>query len=490
MIPSRPAPENIRLLIGLLVVLLCVAGTIATRMDALGDPDTWWHLKTGAWIWEHKAVPTVDTFSYTFAGQPWIAKEWLSQIIYFMAYTAGGWNGVAALVAILVGLVAGLIYWTLSGSLRPSLAASIALVCLLVTSSAITARPHLLTLPLLVIWTASLFASSRKGAAPNYLLLVVILAWANLHAAFTMGFVIAFFAFLDFLESTRLTRKPALLAWLGFLALCPLVTLIQPYSYQAMMATLAVFRTNIGALPIGEWRPFDAQQQVVHTGVLLLLLFAALTSGFRLGYARSLLIVLLTYLFMTHVRYAFFLYPVMVLLVAPVVAAQFPKLSADYWRSQPLDPLEQRMSAVFRPAAAVLSALTVALVAIQATILPTEPAPEVAASGAIAYVKSHGITGHVLNHYNFGGPLVFNDIPTFVDGRTDQLFLDSFGKDMQDGRIDQAILARTLEKYDIRWTILPPDDPRLKMLQGMPGWKQVFADKYAEVYLREDQASQ
>lgn len=486
----RTAPDHIRLLIGSIVVLLCIAGTIATREDVLGDPDVWWHLKTGAWILQHRAVPTTDTFSYTFAGQPWIAKEWLSQVIYFLAFTAGGWNGVAALVAIVVGVAAGLLYWSLSESFRPSMAASVVLVCLLVTSSAITARPHLLTLPLLVIWTAGLFQASQKGNAPNFLLLVVILAWANLHAAFTMGFVIAFFAFLDFLETTRLTRKPALLAWLGFLALCPLVTLIHPYSYHAMMATLAVFRTNEGTLPIGEWQPFNAQQQAVHAGVLLLLLFAGLTSGFRLGLARALLIVLLTYLFMTHVRYAFFLYPVLVLLVAPVVALQFPKLSAAQWRSQPLDPAEQRMSAAFAPAAAVVSALIVAMIGLQCWMLPTAPPQMVAVTAAIDYVKSHGVTGNVLNHYNFGGPLVFNDIPTFVDGRTDQLFIDSFGKEMQDGREDQAIFARTLAKYDIRWTIFPPEDPRLKMLQAMPGWKQVFADKFAVVYQREDQTTQ
>ncbi|WP_374332260.1 hypothetical protein [Aestuariivirga sp.] len=490
MTSARSAPDSIRLLIGMIVVLLCIAGTIATREDVLGDPDIWWHLKTGAWILQHKAVPTTDTFSYTFAGQPWIAKEWLSQVIYYLAFAAGGWNGVAALVAIVVGVAAGLLYRSQSESLRPSMAASVVLVCMLLTSSAITARPHLLTLPLLVIWIAGLFKASQKGSAPNFLLLVVILAWANLHAAFTMGFVIAFFAFLDFLETWRLTRKPALLAWLGFLALCPLVTLIHPYSYQAMMATLSVFRSNEGALPIGEWQPFDAQQQTVHAGVLLLLLFAALTSGFRLGLARALLIVVLTYLFMTHVRYAFFLYPVLVLLVAPVVARQFPKLSAVHWRSQPLDSAEQRMSAAFAPAAAVMSAVTVAMIGLQAWILPTAPPQMVAVTGAIDYVKSHGITGNVLNHYNFGGPLVFNDIPTFVDGRTDQLFIGSFGKEMQDGREDAAIFAQTLAKYDIRWTILPPDDPRLKLLQAMPGWKQVFADKFAVVYQREAQTTQ
>jgi hypothetical protein len=100
-------------------------------------------------------------------------------------------------------------------------------------------------------------------------------------------------------------------------------------------------------------------------------------------------------------------------------------------------------------------------------------------------VKSHGITGHVLNHYNFGGPLVFNGIPTFIDGRTDQLFTGGFGKELADGRENQAVFAGTLAKYDIGWTIFPPDDPRLKMLERLPGWKQVFADKYAVVYQRQ-----
>ena len=65
----------------------------------LADPDSHWHITVGNWILAHGAVPTVDSFSFTFAGQPWIAKEWLSQLFLFGAYSLAGWRGVASLTA-------------------------------------------------------------------------------------------------------------------------------------------------------------------------------------------------------------------------------------------------------------------------------------------------------------------------------------------------------------------------------------------------------
>ena len=60
----------------------------------LRDPDTYWHLAAGAWMREHGTVPRVDSFSHTFAGEPWIAKEWLSQVLMSGAFSLAGWRGV------------------------------------------------------------------------------------------------------------------------------------------------------------------------------------------------------------------------------------------------------------------------------------------------------------------------------------------------------------------------------------------------------------
>ena len=63
-----------------LVVAACVyALLLALGHRLLNDPDSFWHLVIGRWMVEHVAVPRADMFSFTMAGAPWIAKEWLSQ---------------------------------------------------------------------------------------------------------------------------------------------------------------------------------------------------------------------------------------------------------------------------------------------------------------------------------------------------------------------------------------------------------------------------
>src|SRR5512141_1589331 len=56
--------------------------------------DLWWHLKTGEWIWQNRAVPHEDVFSYTAAAKPWIAHEWLFGLLAFWVHRIAGTTGV------------------------------------------------------------------------------------------------------------------------------------------------------------------------------------------------------------------------------------------------------------------------------------------------------------------------------------------------------------------------------------------------------------
>src|SRR5215475_5606608 len=64
------------------------------RMDGLktllGDGDTGWHLRAGDWILANHQVPAIDLFSFTKLGQPWIAWEWLSEVVFAWLNARGG----------------------------------------------------------------------------------------------------------------------------------------------------------------------------------------------------------------------------------------------------------------------------------------------------------------------------------------------------------------------------------------------------------------
>src|SRR5215468_6029452 len=56
----------------------------------LGDCDTGWHIRTGEWILANGWVPMRDIFSFSKAGAPWYAWEWLSDVLFAKITQFGG----------------------------------------------------------------------------------------------------------------------------------------------------------------------------------------------------------------------------------------------------------------------------------------------------------------------------------------------------------------------------------------------------------------
>ena len=165
-----------------------------------------------------------------------------------------------------------------------------------------SARPHIFTLPIIVIWTASLFRAARKEQAPPLWLLPLLWLWANLHATFTFGFVIAAFAGLDLLTRTRLSNPRLLARWIAFGLLCPLVSLINPYGVKAILATFTVAYGNEAVPFIIEWRPFDASEHgFQEVASCCCVFFGLLVSRLRVGWAKALFVLFTLHVYLTHV---------------------------------------------------------------------------------------------------------------------------------------------------------------------------------------------
>src|SRR5579863_2095320 len=66
--------------------------------DFAVDPDLWWHVRVGQDILASHHWATVDPYSYTVTGNPWMAYEWLGDIIIGTTAKLGGIVGLALLL--------------------------------------------------------------------------------------------------------------------------------------------------------------------------------------------------------------------------------------------------------------------------------------------------------------------------------------------------------------------------------------------------------
>src|SRR5262249_18444642 len=216
-------------------------------------PDTYWHIATGKWMLVERAFPRHDVFSHTAFGQPWVSPEWLAQIILFVAYDLSGWRGLVLLSALVTALTFALLYALLARELRATVALGAAAISFLFASNHFLARPHLLTFPIIVVWTAFLARASEEDRRPSLWLLPLMVLWANLHGGFTLGLLLAACFGLEATIAARAgDRRRVALRWLSLWAGAVLAGFMTPYGYHYFLQTYHVF--NLGALlpQIGE----------------------------------------------------------------------------------------------------------------------------------------------------------------------------------------------------------------------------------------------
>ncbi|MBV9512256.1 MAG: hypothetical protein JO303_18455, partial [Caulobacteraceae bacterium] len=91
----------------------------------------------------------------------------------------------------------------------------------------------------------------------------------------------------------------------------------------------------------------------------------------------------------------------------------------------------------------------------------------------------------VLNDYAMGGYLILKGVRPFIDGRTD-LYGDAFMRRYAKLAAGQRpALEAVLKQYAIAWTILPPDHPLIAVMDAEPGWRRLYADRFAVVHVRD-----
>jgi hypothetical protein len=169
----------------LIVVFL---GLFAMAGRNITDPDLWWHLKTGEYIAQHGSVPHADPFSYTRAGQPWVAHEWLTDLLLYALHRATGTAGLIAVFAAI--LCTAFFFLYLRCGPDPYVAGVAVLFTAWATMPVWGVRPQVISLLLTSLWLLILERSERNSKLLWWTLPLTLL-WVNLHAGFALGLALS-----------------------------------------------------------------------------------------------------------------------------------------------------------------------------------------------------------------------------------------------------------------------------------------------------------
>ena len=462
---SRPRGEALSYDLAPHALALAMFALCAFSPAIFNDSDTWSHIATGNWMFAHHAIPRADPFTFSVPGKPWVAHEWLSEILLALAYKAGGFVGVALLTGAAAGFAVFVVARAVARDLGgPALAAVGALAALLVAPS-LLARPHILALPVFALWTQALFSAGDR--APPAALALLMTLWANLHGGFAVGLALIPPIAVEAVLATPAGGRAALARDWAIFGLAALAgALINPFGLEGLLFPVRLL--DLHALSrIGEWGPESFAHPNALEAVILGLIGVALTRPLRLPAIRLALLLGLLHLSLAHARHEMLL-----AVIAPMLLAK---------------PLAEAVGA---PGAAVrfdlrAAGLVAAALAIAGArlFLPPPALPAYASTqAALSALPPAARAEPGLNGYAFGGYLIFEGVKPYVDGRAD-MFGDAFLNDYAEiARGEPEALKGVLAREHIGWTMFSPRQGATAAMDALPGWRRVYADPRVVVH--------
>jgi hypothetical protein len=450
-------------------VLLLINGSIL-----LNDSDTYWHIAAGKWILDHNALPRVDIYSFTKAGEEWISTSWLAQVLFAGTYEVAGWVGPIVLAATCIAATFALLVFILSRRIPSTYAIMVALAALVLSIPHLFARPHVLALPVMVAWVNGLLSASERHEAPSFWLLPLIALWANLHGGFIFGLaLVAPFAFDALWNAEGSQRRPLALRWTAF-GICAMVACCAtPYGWGSVLASRKILELGDLLHLIYEWMPANFSGFSLFEACVLALIAGTLFCGVKLSLPRIILVLGLFHMALSHVRNIEIFALLMPLVVVTPVASQFGLQAARFVKT--IFPV-----ASIAAMAAILGISTWAVAANHKFSLPANQSPV----AAVDVLKKQN-SKHVLNDLPFGGYLISQGLPVFIDGRA-ELYGERF--EMTYYRAlelkDVNLFLDMLKNYDIDAVLLTPSTPAAGLLDHLDGWQRVYSDETAVAHIR------
>jgi len=485
------------------VALLGVFVLAPLSVRLLGDAGIGWHIRAGQQILATHAIPRVDPFSSTMGGKPWLAWEWLYDLVVGQLEATLGLNGVVWFTAV---VIASVFAWTFRLLIRRGTNMFVALLLVLLAVSASTihflARPHVVSWLFTLAWFWILESTERESLAPDterwkrlWLLPPLMLLWVNVHGGFALGFVLLGIFWLaalwnwfrakenrieEVLQKLAAWKRARDLAWAGVLSAA--ASLVNPYGWKLHQHVYSYLSNRFLMDHIEEFQSpnFHGMAQSCFLALLLIVLAVLAIKGRELRMSEGLTVLFAVYAGL----YASRNIPISAVLLVMVVGPLLPPLGLGQELQQRMAAIESELRGHVWPILIVVVTFWIAgtggrlasSLGMQAHFdarrMPVE---------AVSYLQKHEVKGPVLSPDYWGGYLIYRLYPrtrVVVDDRHDlygEEFFKSYLKMIHaEPDFEDFLLGR-----EIGCLLLPRQSPLAIILLESRRWKVIYADETA-----------
>lgn len=458
----KDTPSGMNFAVTAVLVFSAIA-ILYTFSTGISGNDFWWHVKVGEWICKNKEIPISDIFSWYGVEKniPWVAHEWLSDVIFYIIHNLTGDMGIFVLSLSSAVLMTSLLWKQAGNYIRKNILISgLFLVLLSVTTKVFFyGRPHLFSFFLLFIEMKLLYAffdnQNNKGI---YFIPLVSCLWSNIHGGSSNLSYLLCLAFLvvgmlnvqiGCITSQRL-QKQALFKLTIVTVLSVAAILINPVGVEMLLYPYKNMGDDLMLTIIGEWQAPDAKNFgnliLFFAPVIFMLLgFFAEEKKIRLIDIGIMGVFIL--LFLRSVRFIMLWY----------IAAAF--CAFPYVPECKIKPISKRMEKVLISICILIFVVSLGIVRnnLRNTIKENRLITTVLSENAINTV-SKDAPQRIFNDYNLGETLIYHDLPVFFDARADVyaydnlladgvslLFMEQVNTQSEDIYVDVEAL---IEKYD------------------------------------------
>jgi hypothetical protein len=465
---------------------------LGTNLFRDGDPGR--HITFGRYILSTLTIPQTDIYAYTTQGVTLPSYEWLAQASYAIGYNLLGLSGVVLVVGFVLATTLALVYNEMIRREIPNIIAfAFTFWVALLTMVHWLARPHIFSLLYLILLTPRLARLAKGEKVPLWQFPLIMLFWANTHAAFALAFAI-WFAFIagNIWETLRTHSKinnPILQKLIFTATLSFLATLINPSGW-GLWQFITGFMGNRYLIEIaGETRSVNFHNPVgwMVLITLALIIFITSRSTQKRPMAESFLIIGWMMIGLYGIRNI----PQFAVVSIPLVAEH----AKNFLEDVPfLKKLGQNIASLEAQLRGRIWSIATCIIFI--VLLASGIKLDAAKQGyhfndveypveAVNWLAENPQPGHMFNYFPWGGYLIYRLWPeykVFLDGQ--MIYIEPLVRDYE--KIINATPGweETLTQYNIQWVLVPDNEQVVQALLQDPGWQILYEDSTAVIFAR------